>query len=147
MWNGSLPQLKTWCCARYSPSSFDMRYKHHSRSPVLFRTGCYRFTSCVLFSQSSSCVWESPWPYLHFRTTTPGSTMLSVLQRNKAKNRNIESLPAWDRWGQTAVALPQTAQNIKSIFLLAENFRGCAVCLAADWSQGQLFEHPSWAST
>lgn len=65
----------------------------------------------------------------------------------KQKNRNIEFLPAWDRRGQTAVALPQTAQNTKSIFLLAENFRGCAVCPAADWSQGQLFEHLSWAYT
>lgn len=87
MWNGSEPQLKPRCCARYSPPPSDMRYKHHSRSPVLFRTGCYRFTSYVLFSQRSSCVWESPWPYLHFRTTTPGSTMLSAPQLKKAKKQ------------------------------------------------------------
>lgn len=41
----------------------------------------------------------------------------------------------------------RTAQNTESIFLLAENFRGCAVCPSACWSQGQLFKHPSWAST
>lgn len=35
---------------------------------------------------------------------------------------------------------------MKSIFLLAENFRSCAACLSAHWSRGQLFEHPSWAS-
>lgn len=35
---------------------------------------------------------------------------------------------------------------MKSIFLLAENFKSCAACLSAHWSRGQLFEHPSWAS-
>lgn len=40
----------------------------------------------------------------------------------------------------------QSAQNMKSIFYLAENFRCCVVCPLAHRSQGQLFEHPSWAS-
>lgn len=45
---------------------------------AVLRTGCYRFCSYVLFSQSSSCVWESPLPYLHFLPTTRGSTTVSA---------------------------------------------------------------------
>lgn len=40
----------------------------------------------------------------------------------------------------------QSAQNMKSIFYLAENFRRCVVCPLAHRSRGQLFEHPSLAS-
>lgn len=39
----------------------------------------------------------------------------------------------------------QSAQNTKSIFHLAEDFRRCVVCPLAHWSGGQLFEHPSRA--
>lgn len=37
----------------------------------------------------------------------------------------------------------QSAQNMKSIFYLAENFRRCVVCPLAHQSWGQLFEHLS----
>lgn len=55
---------------------------------AVLRTGCYRFCSYVLFSQSSSCVWESPLPYLHFIPTTPGSTMVSAKHKMGKKILN-----------------------------------------------------------
>lgn len=119
--------------------------------PCSLKSCCYRFTLLVpCFAWATAVCGRRHCPICimfsarHWNSRLYNVVSLATITSTQQKLLNFFQSEAYGRLGGSAVGV-QRAQNTKSIFYLAENFSHGVVCPSAHRSQGQLFEHPSWA--